>query len=219
MTENKTIFWDIDTQFDFLNPNGKLYIPGADNIIDNISQTRRFALTNGYPLIASVDWHSLDDEEISENPDFKNTFPPHCLAAQPGSERVGYLGDIPIDHIDIPSVDDNALRTLTDKPQYHIVIRTNTVDMFQNPNTTALLDIVKPKLSIVFGVALDVCVLHAVNGLLRWGKTEIIIIKDAVEGLQIISNEDVYKQLQNKGVRIAELCDIQKELEDVAAKR
>ncbi len=219
MDEKNIIFWDIDTQFDFINPNGKLYIPGADNITDNISQTRRFALTNGYSIIASVDWHSLDDKEISQEPDFKNTFPPHCLASQPGSQRIGYLGDIPIEHIDIESVDDNELRTLTDKPQYHIVIRTNTVNMFQNPNTTALLEIVKPKLSIVFGVALDVCVLHALNGLLRWGKTEIIVLKDAVEGLQIISNEDVYKQLQNKGVRIAELSDIRKELENVAAKK
>lgn len=218
MDEKIIIFWDIDTQFDFLNPNGKLYIPGADNIIDNISQTRRFALTSGYSIIASVDWHSLDDEEISQDPDFINTFPPHCLASQPGSKRVGYLGDIPIQNISLESASDSELKSLTADPQYHLVIRTNTVDMFKNPNTTALLDIVKPQLSILFGVALDVCVLHAVNGLLLWGKTEIILLKDAVEGLQIISNEYLYKQLKNKGVRIAELSDIQKELENVAAK-
>jgi nicotinamidase-related amidase len=28
-----TLFWDVDTQFDFMQPQGKLYVPGAETII------------------------------------------------------------------------------------------------------------------------------------------------------------------------------------------
>ncbi|MHC4061694.1 MAG: cysteine hydrolase family protein, partial [Planctomycetota bacterium] len=95
MAEKDTIFWDVDTQFDFLKPEGRLYVPGAAKIIEPISRTRVFALENGYSIIASMDWHSLEDEEISTTPDFKETFPPHCMAFESGSERLGYLGDVP----------------------------------------------------------------------------------------------------------------------------
>ena len=30
------VFWDVDTQFDFMHPAGKLYVPGAETIISNL---------------------------------------------------------------------------------------------------------------------------------------------------------------------------------------
>jgi nicotinamidase-related amidase len=30
------LFWDVDTQFDFMYPAGKLYVPGAETIISNL---------------------------------------------------------------------------------------------------------------------------------------------------------------------------------------
>jgi nicotinamidase/pyrazinamidase len=42
-----TIFWDVDTQFDFMQPEGKLDVPGAEMIIPRVSQVRRFALESG----------------------------------------------------------------------------------------------------------------------------------------------------------------------------
>ena len=87
--KNGTVFWDVDTQYDFMRPEGRLYVPGAEGIIDVVSSARRFALENGYSLIASTDWHKEDNEEISGKPDFESTFPAHCIAGKPGSERVG----------------------------------------------------------------------------------------------------------------------------------
>ena len=41
--KNKTAFVDIDTQFDFMDPRGRLYVPGAEYIIDNIKKLFRYA--------------------------------------------------------------------------------------------------------------------------------------------------------------------------------
>jgi nicotinamidase-related amidase len=30
------LFWDVDTQFDFMHPADKLYVPGAETIISNL---------------------------------------------------------------------------------------------------------------------------------------------------------------------------------------
>ena len=49
------LFWDVDTQYDFMKPAGRLYVPGAEEIIDNVSKVRRFALDNGYSILADMD--------------------------------------------------------------------------------------------------------------------------------------------------------------------
>ena len=59
------LFWDVDTQFDFMNSQGNLYVPGAEAIIDKVSETRRLALDNGFSMLADIDWHSRQDAEIS----------------------------------------------------------------------------------------------------------------------------------------------------------
>ena len=156
--KDETIFWDVDTQLDFMRPEGKLYVPGAETIIDRVSDVRRFALENGYSIVADIDWHSTDDDEISDTPDYKRTFPPHCMAGEPGGERVGFLGELPIEYVGLEKMDTDAMRKLTGKEQFHIVIRKDALDVFSNPNTDKLVELIDPKKVVVFGVALDLCV-------------------------------------------------------------
>jgi nicotinamidase/pyrazinamidase len=212
MAEKRIIFWDVDTQFDFMNPQGRLYVPGADSIVDNVSEVRRLALENGYCIIASVDWHSLEDEEISLTPNNKSTFAPHCLAFEPGSERVGYLGQVPVDFVELERMNETELAGLVERDQFHLVIRTNSVNVFENPNTVTLLDLVRPRRVVVFGVALDVCVYHAVSGLLAWGRSEISVLEDAVKGLGIKKDEEVYEEFRRQGVRMTRVGELTKEL-------
>ena len=49
----KTVFFDIDTQLDFMYPAGALYVPGAEKIVDQIAALNRFAGAEGIPLVAS----------------------------------------------------------------------------------------------------------------------------------------------------------------------
>ena len=199
-----TVFWDVDTQFDFMLPEGKLYVPGAENIIDKVSEVRRFALDNGYSIIADIDWHSADNDEISDNPDFERTFPPHCMAGKPGSERVGYLGELPIEYVSIDKMDAGDLRELVDKEQFHIVIRKDELDVFSNPNTEELVKMIEPKKVIVFGVALDFCVSCVVQGLSRFGDIELCVLIDAVKGLGARPEQDIFDEFRSMGVEVAE---------------
>lgn len=208
-----TIFWDVDTQFDFMYPQGKLYVSGAETIIDRVSQVRKFALENGFSILADIDWHSTDNEEISDNPDFEQTFPPHCMADQPGSERVGYLGELPIEYVEIDRMDTEALRKLVDKDQFHIVIRKHSIDVFENPNTDRLVELIKPRTMAVFGVALDFCVYYALKGLSKHPDIELYLLKDVVKGLETRPENQILDELKQMGVKITKFSDFKRKLQ------
>jgi len=209
--KEKTLFWDVDTQFDFMQPEGKLYVPGAETIIANVSDVRRFALEGGYSMVADIDWHTNDNAEISDEPDFKETFPPHCMAGEPGSERVGFLGDVPIVTIPMDEMDSDAIRELIRSEQFHIVIRKNSLDVFDNPNTNKLVTLIEPKKVIVFGVALDFCVYYVVQGLCQFPDIRICVLKDAVKGLEVRPEQEIFDEFERMGVEMTELTALEKE--------
>lgn len=199
-----TLFWDVDTQFDFMRPEGKLYVPGAETIIDTISEVRRFALDNGYSIVADIDWHSHDNDEISDNPDFERTFPPHCMAGGPGSKRVGYLGELPIEYVPIEKMDADDLRQLVAGDQFHVVIKKNELDVFSNPNTAELVKMIGPKKVFIFGVALDFCVSCVVHGLRRFEGIKLCVLKDAVKGLGTKPESEILDEFRDMGVEFTE---------------
>jgi nicotinamidase/pyrazinamidase len=84
----KTLTIVVDAQKDFMNKDGALYVPGAEEIKENIknfmSRAIR-ALDEDHLVWYTADVHTADDEEISDTPDFVNTFPPHCISKTDGS--------------------------------------------------------------------------------------------------------------------------------------
>src|ERR671925_2161026 len=82
------ILWDVDTQVDFMLPEGKLYVPGAEATAPAMRRLVEAARAAGIPHVASADDHELTDEEISDEPDFRRTWPPHCLRGTRGARKV-----------------------------------------------------------------------------------------------------------------------------------
>jgi nicotinamidase/pyrazinamidase len=209
--EKRTIFWDTDTQYDFMMPQGKLYVPGADQIIGAVSDVRATALDHGCSILASQDWHIMDNPEISETPDHVNTFPPHCMAGTPGAARVGYLGKLSIDYVGLEPRNPGELEGLVQPDQFHIVIRKDAISIFSNPNSMRLLDLLMPARFIVFGVAFDVCVEDTLRNLAKWPGVELVLVKDATKGMGVKPEDQVYHELQSLGVDITEsslLCEM-----------
>src|SRR4051812_14404959 len=75
------VFVDIDTQRDFLDPSGTLFIVGSEVILPNLARLTGFARTRGIPVVATACAHAMDDVELRH-------FPPHCLVGTPGQGRV-----------------------------------------------------------------------------------------------------------------------------------
>src|SRR4051812_41268995 len=76
----KTIFFDIDSQLDFLYPGGALYVPGAELVAPAIARLNRYAAANGIPVISTVDAHTEDDPEFLR-------WSHHCVAGTMGQHK------------------------------------------------------------------------------------------------------------------------------------
>ncbi len=81
MLDGPLIFVDIDTQRDFLEPSGALYVAGSEAIVANLRRLSEFAREHGIPVLATACAHTPDDPEL-------RVFPPHCLIGTPGQGRI-----------------------------------------------------------------------------------------------------------------------------------
>src|SRR5438105_11001313 len=85
-------------------PEGKLYVPGAEETAPAMARLVAAARAAGLTHVASADDHELTDPEISDEPDFRNTYPPHCLRGTRGARKIPEteqddplpLGEVPI---------------------------------------------------------------------------------------------------------------------------
>jgi len=81
-----------DMIHDFVDPGGKLYVPGIEAIIPRIRSLVEEARESGLPVIYVNDWHDPDDEEFEQ-------WGPHAVAGTPGTEVVEELAPAPGDHV------------------------------------------------------------------------------------------------------------------------
>jgi len=96
MKNKKIIFWAVDCQKDFINPDGALYVKDAETIKPNLKKLTEFAKENNIFVVNTADFHFPDDKELSDKPDFVNTFPPHCMYDNEGYtfvEETAIVGD------------------------------------------------------------------------------------------------------------------------------
>lgn len=170
------ILWDVDTQVDFMLPEGKLYVPGAEKTAPAMERLVRAAREAGIVHVASADDHELTDSELSEQPDYSTTYPPHCLRGTRGARKIPETeqGDpVPITLEQLPE------RYLSGR---EFLLLKKSFDVFTNPNTGRLLEHLDPDEVVVFGVATDVCDDAAIRGFLERG-LKVRFVEDAARGL------------------------------------
>jgi len=180
----KTVFVDVDTQLDFLYPAGALYVPGAENIVENITALNRFAGSRSV-LISTMDAHTEDD------PTFQ-TWRPHCVAGTWGQRKpaatlldkrvrvpnaVGAYGSI-----------DSAAQILLEKQEN---------DCFSNMHLAELLAELNAERYVVYGVVTEICVKCAVDGLLKTGK-RVELVTDAVHSLNDRAAQDMFNGFKKR---------------------
>jgi nicotinamidase/pyrazinamidase len=178
---SRPIIWDVDTQVDFMLPDGKLYVPGAEETAPAMRLLVEAAREAGVVHVASVDDHELTDPEISSDPDFRNTYPPHCLRGTRGAHKIPETEQedpLPLSLVPFPP---GLVPDLIEGRSEILLLKKN-FNVFTNPNTDPLLEALDPAEIIVFGVATDVCDDAAILGFLQRGR-RVRFVEDAARGL------------------------------------
>ncbi len=196
MVSRRIIFWDVDTQADFMLPDGKLYVPGAEKLLPNLSLLTDAARRNEVFLVSDACVHGPDDEEFKR-------FPPHCVRGTPGAAIVpetfaGKFFVIPNRaHVKIPG-------DLSKVQQ--VILEKQTLDVFDNPNTEKVIERLKSFTDadaefFVFGVVTEYCVRLAAKGLRERGR-QVSLVQDAIETLNPADGQKTIDELTNMGVRL-----------------
>ncbi len=86
----KSIIVDVDSQRDFMLPDGALFVAADAMVRMAIARVLQHAQREGQPILGSVDSHAWDAWEFQPN---GGPFPPHCIKGSPGWLRVFH--DVP----------------------------------------------------------------------------------------------------------------------------
>lgn len=203
------LFWDVDTQVDFMHADGKLYVPEAESLIPNLKRLTDHAHARGIRIVASADDHVGGHRELSDSPDFRETFPEHCMRGTPGQTK------IPETRLREPLViepDAEAPAALADRVKSHpgdILFHKHWFDVFTNPNVEPVLDVLDPRHIVLYGVAQDVCDRYAIEGLLahRPG-ARLYAVRDAMKPIDPAAGERLLGEWRERGVTIVDTNDI-----------
>jgi nicotinamidase-related amidase len=199
-----TLFWDVDTQHDFMRADGKLYVTGSEAIIPVLHRLTQYAHRNGIRILASADDHVPGHAELSATPDWKETFPEHCMRGTPGQRKISET------HLRTPMViepvprDPAALAAQVRAHDGDLLFHKHRFDVFSNPNLLPVLDVLAPTGIVLYGVALDVCDKYAIEGLLahRPG-IPITLVTDAVRAIDDSVAAGLLADWERRGVRLA----------------
>ena len=182
MFKKEFLFWNVDTQFDFMNESGKLYVPGSEEILPLLKRITSLAKENHIQVVNTADYHFPDGKELSDSPDFINTFPPHCMADSLGANYMNETQPEDAKVIEWDKVYSNdELKKLTSFR--NLVVLKDVFDVFEgNPNTQKLVKLLAPQKVFVYGVTTNVCVDCAVCGLAEQS-IQVFVIEDAIKEL------------------------------------
>jgi len=207
MNVSDCIFWNVDTQVDFVSPNGKLYVTGAELLKPNWKKLTQLAKSKSIIVVNTADWHYSNSGELSQNPDFINTFPQHCMANTTGADFVKETKPENPLIIDWEIEAEISNEIIDVKKFRNYVIRKDAFDVFiGNRYTEQILKLLSPKTVIVYGVTTNVCVNDAVLGLAK-RVDKVIVIENAIKELPNIPLP--FENWKKLGVVLMQLTEIE----------
>jgi nicotinamidase/pyrazinamidase len=179
----KTVFFDIDTQIDFLFPAGALYAHGAEKILPTVAKLNHHAAKHRIPLISTMDAHSENDPEFVQ-------WPHHCVVDTFGQRKPA--STLLENRVIVP----NSPGTVPIGDQ--ILLEKQTFSALSNVNFALLLDHFQAERYVVYGVVTEVCVKFAAFGLLETGK-RVEIVTDAICALNEENGAKTLAEFQAAG--------------------
>lgn len=220
MAREHTIFYGVDVQHDFMDEDGRLPVPAAEEIKTTIGELNAHAIGKGYRRMASMDRHFADDQELERN---GGPFPEHCMDASYGQRA----GDGEAHGLDLleemllgaherlhhKTAEGGAVRTYAPHELeaiaargLDVVVEKQHYDVATNPAFAPLIERMGVKEAVVYGVATDYCDKAAVLSLQGLG-VQTYLVTDAIRGIDERGSARALEEMVEAGARLLTAAD------------
>ena len=201
------VFWDVDTQIDFIEPTGKLYVPGAEKIKANLAFLTEMGASKGC-LSGSVDAHTPSDDEFRE-------WPEHCVYGTPGQHKV--QESTVKCTLFVPSVK-LSFKKLSEVAVYEgqVILEKQDTDLRTNPNVKSYMDLIGPRLIVIYGVVSEICVNSAVDFFARDLGYETAVVDDAIKEIDLYKADSCKAEWKTLKVEMLKTMDVERLLRNLA---
>ncbi len=190
------VFFDVDTQVDFMRPTGRLYVPGAEDLVPNLQRLMSWARDHEVPVISSADAHPPDDPEF-------NIWPPHCVIGTAGQQRIPET--LFADRVVIPCRPGAFQPPARWVGQF--IVEKPTYSAQDNPNFDAILNALGLRRAVVFGVATEFCVRADALELARRG-FQVEVVTDAIKPITAEGGRRALEEMAAAGIRMATTAEV-----------
>jgi len=210
MQPETTLFYDVDTQRDFILRGGRLCIAGTERIIPALRAMTELARRLEIRIVATTDRHFAGDLELERN---GGKYPDHCMDGTEGQFKIEatmpqhplFIENRHLTHVE---------RAAAIAWRGELIFEKQLFDAFAgNRNTAAILAAILRDYSdvVVYGVYTEVCVADAVRGLQHFGK-RLHVVTDATADIGD-EGPSFRQRWQDAGVYLTTVTEVTSQLE------
>src|SRR5260370_30138639 len=199
MRPERTLFYDVDTQRDFLLPRGARYVPGSERILPVLRRLPGLPRRQYTRRIGSTDRHFPSGRELARN---GGPWPDHCMDGTSGQRKVDETAATDPRPLPAHEISAAELESALNH-RGELIIEKQDVDVVAgNANARALFARLARDYDqvVIYGVYTDVCVDHAVNALLEPGRIPYVVI-DAIHEIDPANAAAARDRWSHLGVR------------------
>ncbi|MGH7916483.1 MAG: cysteine hydrolase family protein [Candidatus Binataceae bacterium] len=209
MRPEKTLFYDVDTQRDFILLGGALAIVGTERIVPRLARLTTLAHRFNIRIIASADRHFAGDPELQSH---GGQYPDHCMDGTAGQRKIDATAPrmpLWIENRELSEAEIACALSHSGE----LIFEKQLFDVFTgNCNARKILTRLLPRYEdlVIYGVYTEVCVADAIRGLLEFPPS-LHLVTDATADLGA-EGDSFRREWRAAGVEMLTVAELESRL-------
>jgi nicotinamidase-related amidase len=199
--ELRRVLVDLNTQRDFLCPNGAVRVLNWIFVLPRVRALMRWARRARVPVISSIEAYRPAEP--------LNRLPRHCIDGTDGQQKLAFT--LLPNRILVEADNTYALAPDLLEQYRQVIFHKRTRDLMRNPKADRMFSELRAREFCVFGMTAETSVRSLVLGLLSW-RRRVAVVRDACGWWDGQEADLAFRQMEAKGARLVETGELLSEV-------